>query len=69
MKVLKIVSCRDKLKWYSDMVGYLVPLLAIEEIEYKSREPAGYINFVSKEDAEIIEVSEDEWSRVVSKWG
>ena len=35
------------------MVGKVVPLLAIEETEYKSREPAGYVNFVSKGDAVV----------------
>jgi len=50
---LKIVSCKDPLKWYYHMVGKVVPLLAIEETEYKSREPAGYVNFVSKGDAVV----------------
>lgn len=51
---LKIVKCNDPLKWYAKLVGKEVPLLAIEKIEYKSREPAGYINFVLKSDAEIV---------------
>lgn len=50
---LKIVRCKDPLKWYYHMVGKVVPLLAIEETEYKSREPAGYVNFVSKDDAVV----------------
>lgn len=55
MKVLKILSCNDNHKWYANLIGQCVPLLAVEEKEYKSLEPSGYINFVSKEDAEIVE--------------
>lgn len=50
-RVLLIDKCPDKLKWYASKVGEFVPLLAEEEKEYKSQEPAGYINFVSKTDA------------------
>ena len=57
MKALKIVSCNDDRKWYSGLIGKVVPLLDIEEKEYKSREPAGYINFVSKEDAVVVDGS------------
>ena len=42
--------------WYSSLVGCIVPLLKIEETEYKSVQPAGWVNFVLKEDAETIEV-------------
>ena len=54
MMKLKIVKCNDPLKWYAKLIGEEVPLLAIEKTEYKSREPAGYVNFVSKNDAEIV---------------
>lgn len=44
------------MRWYADKVGEIVPLLAIERTEYKSREDAGYINFVQFADAKIVEV-------------
>lgn len=55
LKVL-LITGSSKNKWYSNLVGYVVPLLAIEATEYKSAEPAGWINFVSKRDAEVIEI-------------
>jgi len=57
MIALKIVNCDDSKKWYASLVGETVPLLDVEENEFKSREPDGYINFVSKDDAEIIHTS------------
>ena len=54
MQALLITSCDDKFKWYSGLVGTIVDLLAEEESEYKSLEPMGYINFVSKEDAKVV---------------
>jgi|TARA_R110001606_G_scaffold187921_2_gene335527 hypothetical protein len=57
MKALLITNCSDGMRWYADMVGQTVPLLATEHTEYKSREPAGYINFVQFADAEIVEIS------------
>jgi len=56
MKALLITSSGDGMRWYADKVGQVVPLLAIERTEYKSREDAGYINFVQLTDAKIIEV-------------
>ena len=44
------------MRWYADKVGETVPLLAIERTEYKSREDAGYVNFVQLADAEVVEV-------------
>jgi len=55
-KVLLITGCKDPRKWYSHLVGKYVPLHAIETTEYKSREPAGYINFVSVDDAKVVDV-------------
>lgn len=59
MQALLITSCNDSLKWYSKLVGSIVDLLAVEEIEYKSLEPAGYVNFISKEDAKIVDLCDD----------
>lgn len=56
MEALLITKCTDQRKWYSHLTGKFVPLLEIEENEFKSREPAGYINFVSKDDAEIVTI-------------
>ena len=55
MTKLKIVKCNDKQKWYSSLIGELVPLIDDADTEYESREPDGYINFVSKEDCILIE--------------
>ena len=49
-----IVSCNDNKKWYANLIGQTVDLLNIEENEYMSREPTGYINFISKEDGVLI---------------
>lgn len=54
--MLKIISCDKADKWYANLIGEMVPLLAIEETEYKSRQPEGYINFVSKCDAVIVQL-------------
>ena len=52
--MLKIVSCSDKLMWYSKLVGKVVPYLGVWEGDgYKSREPAGYVNVVRFKDAII----------------
>jgi hypothetical protein len=58
MKALLITDSKDRSMWYSKYIGRYVPLLDEEQIEYKSLEPAGYINFVLKKDCEVKEVSE-----------
>lgn len=45
--------------WYSEYIGRYVPLLEEEQIEYKSLEPAGYVNFVLRRDCEVREVPDD----------
>ena len=52
---LLIVKCNDPMKWYSKLVGKYVPYIAAEGTEYRSREQAGYTNFVSYSDAVIVE--------------
>ena len=54
--MLKIIRCDKGDKWYANLIGEMVPLLAVEETEYKSRQPDGYINFVSKGDAVIVQL-------------
>lgn len=56
MKVLLIKQCPDKMRWYANLVGKIVPFLGDVGNEYKSREPAGYINFVQYKDAEIVDI-------------
>ena len=58
MKMLKIVGCNNKSKWYSSHIGELFPLLAVEETEFKTRAPSGYLNFVSLEDGKVVEVND-----------
>lgn len=57
MKELLITSCYDSKKWYAGLIGERVPLLSEEgsHYEYRSRQPDGYINFVHKSDAEVVE--------------
>lgn len=58
MKALKIKDCSDSMMWYRDMIGKTVELAKHPDADqdvYWSREPAGYLNIVKKQDAEIIE--------------
>jgi hypothetical protein len=59
MKKLLIKKCPDSMRWYKDSIGELVDYLGDVGNEYKSREPAGYINFVQYTDAEIVEIGID----------
>ena len=56
MQMLKIIKCSDGMRWYASKVGELVPYLGDSMLDgaYKSREDAGYINFVQYEDAEVV---------------
>jgi hypothetical protein len=54
MEKLLIKQCKDGHRWYADLVGQTVPYLGTVGTEYKSKEPAGYINFVQFEDAEVV---------------
>jgi hypothetical protein len=56
MKALKIIRCSDSLMWYCNKVGETVQLVREYEDCYMSREPAGYLNVVRLEDAEIVEI-------------
>lgn len=59
MKKLLIKQCPDRMRWYSSLVGQLVPFGGDAGYgEYYSKEPEGYINFVQHEDAEIVEVGD-----------
>jgi len=62
MKKLLIKSCYDNRKWYANKIGQLVPLLGEEHghYEYRSRQDDGYINYVHKEDAVVVEDDSEE---------
>ena len=57
MRAIKIIKCSDPLMWYREKVGDTVQLVREYEDCYMSREPAGYLNIVKLEDAEIVEIS------------
>ncbi len=53
-QVLRIDRCNDSSMWYSRLIGYHVPLVRVESGCYWSREPAGDLNVVNKNDATIV---------------
>lgn len=55
MKQLFIIQCPDSLMWYADKVGQLVPFHRDGGDCWWSREPAGYVNIVRREDAQLVE--------------
>lgn len=54
MKRLEITGCSDSSMWYAGLVGERVPFLREEHDCYLSREPAGYVNIVRKDDACVV---------------
>ena len=59
-KKLLITQCPDSMRWYRNKIGELVDYLGdVGYGEYKSREPAGYINFVQHADAKVVEIGID----------
>lgn len=58
MQMLRITQCRDPQMWYASLVGELVPYCGRWREAYKSLEPAGYINRVEFDDAEIVKLSD-----------
>jgi hypothetical protein len=57
MKELLIKRCSDPMRWYADKIGQRVPYIGSEgdHYEYRSIDTGGYINFVLKEDAEVVD--------------
>jgi hypothetical protein len=55
MTYIQIVKCNDPKKWYANYIGDLFLLIDEEAIEYKTRQPDGYINFVAKTDSVLIQ--------------
>jgi len=56
---LLITACIDPMRWYANLVGQCVPFLADVGTEFKSREPAGYVNYVQYGDAVVIDDDAD----------
>lgn len=53
---VKIISASDQHFWYAKYVGDLF-LIDREDEYFWTREPAGYRNFILKEDAEVVKES------------
>lgn len=66
MKMLRIIKSKDPLMWYAGLVGTLVPYCGQWPEAYKSLEPAGHLNRVEFEDAEIVDLLPDGTVKVVS---
>jgi hypothetical protein len=50
--MLRIKSCSDPHRWYADRVGLLVPDLGFDPVSgWKSKERAGYTNYILGQDA------------------
>lgn len=55
MTVIKINKCSDSMLWYARLVGTTVTFIREVDEGYLSREPAGYLNIVRRDDAELIQ--------------
>ena len=59
MHKIRIEKCNDARKWYADQIGKEFKVLShYYGEEYKVRATDGYLNFVSEEDATLIEVED-----------
>lgn len=57
VRLLKVSACSDPQKWYACMVGDYVPLNGgASGGQWRSREPAGYVNFIDHDDARVVHV-------------
>jgi len=55
--MLRILRCSDPMRWYAGLVGKNVPDLGFDPVSgWRSKEPAGYTNFVLGQDANRIKV-------------
>lgn len=52
--LVKVIKARDPFMWYANMIGKLLHIERESADVYWSREPAGYINLVYKDDVEIV---------------
>ena len=54
--MLRVKTCSDPHRWYARLEGQLVPDLGYDPASgWKSKEPAGYTNYILSHDAERIE--------------
>ena len=58
MRVL-ITDCNDSMTWYADQIGKTFDFISEESDCIRTKEPAGYVNFVPKNCCKVIE-SDDE---------
>ena len=58
MKAILIKQCSDSLMWYRGHVGKVVEYVREDSDTFWSREPEGYANIILKQDAVLIEVTE-----------
>ena len=57
IQMLRIHACSDSLRWYAHLVGRLVPAMGYDPINgWKSKERAGYTNYILSQDADRVEV-------------
>lgn len=57
MKKLLIEQCSDRMMWYADKIGKLVPYLGkFPEGDYASVDEGGFTNIVREKDCRIIDV-------------
>lgn len=56
LRLLKVTRCQDAMMWYAKMVGEYVPYGGFQSEQWRSREPAGYVNFIEPEDARVVHV-------------
>jgi hypothetical protein len=67
IELLRIKTCSDPHRWYAGLVGKNVPALGYDPLSgWKSKEPAGYTNYILSQDAERIAVFVPEY--LLGRW-
>jgi hypothetical protein len=51
---VRVTKCDDPKRWYYDHVGAEFDVLGDYDIEYKTRQKDGFINFILKQDCEVV---------------
>lgn len=52
---VRITKCSNR-RWYSDLVGQTYVVFEDSEVEYICRASDGFLNFILKEDCEVVDV-------------
>ncbi len=55
---IRVIKASNPSYWYADNVGDTFPILREVQEGYMTREPAGYLNIIYKQDAEVIKEKE-----------